>query len=187
MRDDPSSARDLLGAARRGDRGARDRLIERHRDRLLGRIRLMMGENARRVAESVDFLQGVMLEVTRDLGEADLRDDAAFLRWATGVARNNIRDAVRRKHERAFASFSATLADPAAADRGPATNALRDEDLHRLAEAMEGLDDEYRQVLELRHFEGLRFAEIGQRMGRSDAAAQMLHTRALARLGRSLG
>jgi hypothetical protein len=66
--------------------------VERHRAVLLERIRLMLGEDARRQADSIDFLQEVFVEVLAKIDSCDFRDERALLRWMTTVARNDIRD-----------------------------------------------------------------------------------------------
>jgi RNA polymerase sigma-70 factor (ECF subfamily) len=45
---------------------------------------------------------------------------------------------------------------------------------------------EAREVIVLRHLEGLRFAEVARRMERTVSSVQKLWVRALARLGRTL-
>lgn len=180
---------ELLRRIHAGDRAQVDRLLERYQARLLGRIRLMMGRPARRVAESADFLQGALIEAARDIDQARVANEAQLLRWMTEIARNNIRDAVRRRREHAFAEFSETLAGSTTPDEtlpSPASLAARRDEQHRLAEALERLPEDLHTVIELRHFEQMPFRHIGKRMGRSENAAQLLHSRALVRLGELL-
>lgn len=181
---------ELLARARAGERDALAALFERHRDRLLGRIRLMLGEGARRQAESLDFLQGLFLALCDALPSADLADEDAFLRWATGVARNDIRDAHRKLRARAFDSFSRSLSRLAPATPSadsPSAHAASADDQERLFRALESLRPEDREVIELRDLEGLPFREIAERVGKpSEGAAQVHHARALARLARFL-
>ena len=55
-----------------------------------------------------------------------------------------------------------------------------------LAEALARLPEDYREVIVLRHLEGLGFAEVGLRMERSEDSVKNLWVRALARLRRTL-
>ena len=48
--------------------------------------------------------------------------------------------------------------------------------------ALQGLSDEHRQVLRLRNWDGLSFAEIGGRLNRSEDAARKLWSRAVEKL-----
>jgi RNA polymerase sigma-70 factor, ECF subfamily len=57
----------------------------------------------------------------------------------------------------------------------------------RLADALDRLPDDYREVLILRHLEELSFPDVARRMGRSLDSVKNLWTRALARLRRTLG
>ena len=49
----------------------------------------------------------------------------------------------------------------------PSRSVARAEEVTRLAEALAALPDDQRQAVEMHHLEGLRFAEIAARMGRS--------------------
>lgn len=55
-----------------------------------------------------------------------------------------------------------------------------------LAEALAVLPEDYRDVIVLRHLEGLGFAEVALRMGRTEDSVKNLWVRALARLRRTL-
>lgn len=182
---------ELVARARAGERDALARLFERHRERLLGRIRLMLGEPARREAESLDFLQGLFVALLEAAPAADFADEAGFLCWATAVARNDVRDAGKKRRERALDSLSRGLSRAAPATPSadsPAGRALRADEQERLFLALEELRPEDREVIELRDLEGLPFREIARRMDRpSEGAAQAHHARALARLARHLG
>ncbi len=175
----------LFAEAKEGNRAAFDELIVRFQGRLLVRIRMMMGEKARNMADSDDFLNGVVADVVRDFDRARIRDEKHFVCWATEVARNNIRDAVRKRGEEAFASFSTVFVDPPTerAPKSPSEIARAVEEQHALAEALESLQEDLRRVIELRNFSELSFGEIGEKMNRSENAAQLLHKRAMVQLG----
>jgi len=179
---------ELLEKAQEGERTSLDHLVSLHGATLLDRIRLMMGERARRVAESGDFLHETLVQAARSLDGFQLRSEAQLLRWLTEIARNRIRDAVRRPRERALAQLSDSLELPRSGGRQttPSSIVSGREALHDLAEALESLRPEERRAIELRHFEGLGFREIGEHLERSENAAQLLHSRALLRLGRML-
>ena len=190
MTDSPHDTITLLRAARDGGRAALDSIVLRYREVLLQRIRLLMGPEARQAADSSDFLQGLFLEIVAGVETRAPSDEQEFLRWATAIARNNIRDGIRRRRELAIDRFASSLDwQPVlgnAAATPPTERVERDEQVERLVDAMTMIREDDRTVIELRHFEGLSFAEIGERMGRSKNAAQILHTRALVRLGKLL-
>lgn len=70
----------------------------------------------------------------------------------------------------------------AASGAGPSASVQRRERAALLAAALDRLPADYREVLVLRHLQGLEFAEVALRMGRSSGAARVLWTRALRRL-----
>jgi RNA polymerase sigma-70 factor, ECF subfamily len=75
----------------------------------------------------------------------------------------------------------------AAADLGPGhdrtlSDLIHREDVGRLAAAVDRLPDEFRLAVVLRSEQGLSFAAIGERLGRTEEAARKLFTRALSRL-----
>src|SRR5262249_9896808 len=69
----------------------------------------------------------------------------------------------------------------------PSRQVARREQAIALANALGQLPEDYREVLILRHLEGLSFPALAGRMGRSLDSVKNLWTRALARLRRSLG
>jgi len=168
-----------------------DRLKEMHDRygaRLRSRIRWMMGPQARRIADSVDFLNDVFVEICRDPDPVP-SDDEGVLRWMCAVARNRIRSDVRRKRERALDSLAASVDGailPEAPGSSPASIATQRERVDRLMHAIEQLEPDRRRVIELRDLEELPFREIGRRMERTEDAVQKLHTRAVLQLGRLL-
>jgi RNA polymerase sigma-70 factor (ECF subfamily) len=64
----------------------------------------------------------------------------------------------------------------------PSGAACRNENTVLLADRIARLPEDYRDVLVLRHLEGLPFEEVGRRMGRSSGAVRMLWLRALEHL-----
>ncbi|MEL6106986.1 MAG: sigma-70 family RNA polymerase sigma factor, partial [Planctomycetota bacterium] len=81
--------------------------------------------------------------------------------------------------EQSTARLAAVLADVGPT---PSDNALRHEAGLVLADELESLPREYREVIVLRHLEGLSFSEVGDRMNRSAGASRMLWMRAIASL-----
>ncbi len=54
--------------------------------------------------------------------------------------------------------------------------------MQRLQQALRQLSPDHEAVIRLRNWERLSFAEIGQRLGRSEEAAKKLWARAITRL-----
>jgi hypothetical protein len=66
---------ELLRLAKTGHGDYLNQVLERYRPRLLERIRLMMGQKARRAAESGDFLQDVLVRIVTNLDGFEMRDE----------------------------------------------------------------------------------------------------------------
>ena len=69
----------------------------------------------------------------------------------------------------------------------PSQQAIRREQGVMLADALERLPEDYRQVIVLRHLEELTFPEIARRMQRTQDSVEKLWLRALARLRQEFG
>ena len=178
-----------IRAAKRGDPAPLFCVLDRYQERLLARIRWMLGPRARRVAESGDFLHEVFVEIADGLDGFEPRDEKSFLRWATAIARNNIRSHASEKRMRSFESFASatiehTLPEKSAVE--PLALLAIAESAALLLEGLESLSPDHRRVIELRHFEGRSFSAISKELGRSENAAQLLHARALLSLGGTL-
>lgn len=188
----PESAHEslaLLERLRTGDRGALDPLLDRYQERLLTRIRLMMGERARECADSTDFLQATFLGVLERVEKVDLRDERDLLRWMTWIARNQIRTQVRREREERLESLSVSISGFRAgsgSQEGPLNEIAAAEQIWRLTEAIEELPGDLREIVVLRQLEGLEFRAIGERTGLSEEQVRWRHEKALLRLGRRL-
>ena len=182
--------RERLAAACGGDREALNEVLEHYSPMLLGRLRWLMGQEARRRAETVDFANDVLMEVVRRLPDFELRDEASFVAWLLQIARHRIGNAVRQRREQRFATLATAVVvdiEPVARQTAAEDAAVREERLGRVADVLEQMAEERRQVIEMRDFEERSFAEIAAAMGRSENAVQLLHARALAELSRRLG
>jgi RNA polymerase sigma-70 factor (ECF subfamily) len=69
----------------------------------------------------------------------------------------------------------------------PSEKASRREQAVLLADALQRLPFEYREVVVLHHLENLTFSEVAGRMGRTAGSVEKLWVRALAALRHSLG
>jgi len=88
---------DLVGKARRGYEGALNELLARHRERLRRIVRVRMGVEARRAADSMDIAQETLLVAAWRMGDFEPRDHAAILRWLVQIAERQITDLVDRE------------------------------------------------------------------------------------------
>ncbi len=135
---------------------------------------------------------------------AQFRGDSAaeWQQWLVSIVRNEARNLLRFWHqdrrnlarEKAVAGSVVETAKPTEGEkpRLPATQATPSrqvamrQDATRMIEVLERLPATHREVLRLRHFEGLSHAEIAERLGKSEAAVRQQWVRALAQLRRAL-
>jgi RNA polymerase sigma-70 factor (ECF subfamily) len=182
---------ELLQHAKAGSPEALNLLYERCAGRLLGYIRLRLGPDLRARLESRDLLQAALLKSVKHLDGFRGEDARAFVAWLARIAEHEIRDAADHQHrQRRDAARELPLDDEApvpAMTRSALSRLLLDERAHRLETALDTLAADHREVILMRKFDELSFAEIGRRLGRSEDASRMLFARAMTALTLALG
>src|SRR5207247_503537 len=78
---DDTEVRGLLDQVREGDRGALNRLLDRHRSYLLGVIELRMDQRMRARVDPSDVVQEAQLEAARRISEYIDREPMPFHIW----------------------------------------------------------------------------------------------------------
>lgn len=197
----PSSHHDVrtsLAAARAGSREALGRLFEGYRNYLLLIADRELDPELRAKGGASDLVQETFLEAQRDFDGFQGDTEGEFLAWLKKLLRNNLVNFARRYRTTAKRQIDREVsleagASPAHSPGGlcaptpaPADPVLAAEQAQRVREALAGLSDEHRLVLELRCGDDCSFEEIGQRMNRSKNAAQKLWMRAVERLQQAL-
>jgi RNA polymerase sigma-70 factor (ECF subfamily) len=192
---------ELLRRASAGDDEARGQLLEAYRSYLTLLARMELGRRLQGKVDPSDLVQEAFLEAHRDFAHFQGQTEGELRAWLRRVLATSIADQLRRYHgtqrrdPRLERQLGAALyASSEALERGlegrgssPSARAERREESLRLAGALEQLPAEYRDVLTLRHFRGLTFAEIGRRLGKSLDGVKNVWLRGLARLRRLLG
>lgn len=152
----------------------------------------MLGPRARRVADSLDFAQDAWLELLQSPGDRSGQDESDVLRRLGAIARNNARDAARRRVAPRLESLLAAegaegaqvrAADAFAAEQAsPSSIVGREEELRRVVERTRALAPDLRQIVELRCLEGLTFPEIAARIARNEDTVRKAYYRAVVQL-----
>ena len=154
--------------------------------RLLGFIRLKMGRSLRARLESRDILQATYVKSLQHAGEFKGTDSRAFVGWLMRIAENEIRDRAdyhgRQRRDAGREEDVESYGEIAARTRSALSRLILDERAEQLEAAVETLSDAHREVILLRAFEELPFAEIGRRLGKSEDASRMLYARAMTAL-----
>lgn len=176
---------DLLQRAKAGSTEALNLLYERCAGRLLAYIRLRMGRELRARLESRDILQATFLKSLTRLRQLEGEQSGSLMAWLARIAENEIRDRADFQHrQRRDAAREVPIEGDEAfhAARSALTQVILDEEALRLEAALESLAPAHREVILLRKFEELSFAEIGRRLGKSEDACRMLLARAMTAL-----
>ena len=177
---------ELLQRARSGSPEALNLLYERCAGRLLAFIRLRLGKELRLRLESRDILQATLLKSVEHLGELKGDQTQSLMAWLARIAEHEIRDCADFHHrQRRDAAREMPLDDDAplpALTRSALSRVILDERASHLEAALETLSADHREVILLRKFEELSFAEIGRRLGKSEDACRMLLARAMTAL-----
>lgn len=149
---------------------------------------MQLDARRRNKVEASDVVQHTLLEAHAKQRQFD-GDADGFAAWLRKALANNIRDALRkarrqkrdvtreRSLEAAIEESSARLgACLAAAPSSPSRQAVRNEDLLRLSDALLGLPDAQREAVVLHHLQGWTLSEVAAQLERTDAAvAGLLH------------
>jgi RNA polymerase sigma-70 factor (ECF subfamily) len=195
-----SDSETWLVLAKAGDGEALGRLIERHRGYLILLARMQIGRLLRGKIDPEDILQETSLEAHRAIGRFRGTTEAAFRAWLRQILAAVLSNQVRRyrgtkgRDPRLERRLVEDLdRSSRALDRGliaeqssPSQQVARREGALLLAEALARLPDDYREVIVLRHLEGLAFADVATRMSRTEDSVKNLWVRALARVRRTL-
>lgn len=188
----------LVQAAQGGDRVALERLLARYQERVRRIVRLRLGPGLRSQLESADILQQVLLDAFRSLDRYEARDEAGFLAWLAGIAEHRIRDAAdyhasdkrdpARVQPLARDTDSSTPSQPLTDPQsGPPETASRAEQVERLEACLAQLPEADRELIVLRDYVGLSWAEVAERTGSpSPDAARMRYAGVLVHLGRQM-
>lgn len=150
----------LVERWRGGDLAAGTLLLERYQTRVFAYLCRLSGD--RRQAE--DLFQETMTRGIQELPRYDT--GRSFSTWLFTIATNLWRDHAR-SGRRAARREVRDLAEPV--PHVPPVSPL-DEIMHRevadqVREALSDLDEDHRVVLTLRHYQGLRYAEIAEVLG----------------------
>jgi len=163
---------DLLAAARAGNPGAIEALLEEYQDRIFGFGLRMCGDRE----DAKEVLQDTMLAAAR--GMKDFQGGSSLSTWLFTIARSFC---IKKRRKSAFApTDEVSLADVTdglpAATPTPDELASRQEVKRALVAALQRLDPDSREVLVLRDVEGLTAPEVARITASTvDAVKSRLH------------
>jgi RNA polymerase sigma-70 factor (ECF subfamily) len=192
---------DLLALACGGDDSALGQVLERFRAYLTVLARVQIGRRLQGKADCADVVQETFLDAARQFPNFRGTTEAELTSWLREILAGCLAHLIRRYFgtqrrdvrlereleadlDHSSRALVLTLASPQST---PSERASRREQDGLLADALEKLPEDYREVIVLRHLEGLTFPEVAQRMGRSLDSVEKLWLRAVTRLRQSVG
>jgi RNA polymerase sigma-70 factor (ECF subfamily) len=198
--DDPDLEQ-LLRRARTGDGDALGRLLELHRNYLSLLARLQIGRRLQGKVDESDLVQETFMEAHRHFGRFQGTTGGELLAWLRQILATSLAHQVRRYQgtrrrdvrlerqleEELDQSSQALDQGLVARQSSPSQKAARREQALLLADALERLPRDYREVIILRNLEGLTFPEVARRLGRTVPSVEKLWIRALNQLRTLLG
>jgi RNA polymerase sigma-70 factor (ECF subfamily) len=195
----PNTCEDLLARARDGDPTALNHLLGLYRNylRLLAQVQVHNEHGL--PFDSSDLVQETMLDAFRDFPDFRGTTDGEFLGWLRQILVRNLTDDLRHHkakkrdvrrqqplHELLDQSARNLRSLLAASGSSPSEHVSRQENVVLLADALQSLPTDLREVIILRQLAGLTFVEIASRIGGSAHAARRLWIRALQDLRKTL-
>jgi RNA polymerase sigma-70 factor, ECF subfamily len=153
-----------------GDRAAFSALVERHEGAVFGFLRARLVQ----ASDAEDMTQEVFLRFFTSRARFDT---STMLRpWLLGIARNVLREHVRRRRrqrESAWTEMCLEIEDALAGDEG-----TYDDVVGHLPECLESLGPSARDAIRLKYRQEAPLKAIGEQLRRSEGAVKLLVYRA---------
>jgi RNA polymerase sigma-70 factor (ECF subfamily) len=187
---------ELIELAQSGDEKAFGRLLARYSTYLTLLARVELGRRLQGKLDPADLVQETYLEIHRHFSAFRGSTEPEFVGWLrrilAGVLANTVRryfgtkardprleQELRLGIDQSSCMLAGQLVSPGSS---PSESASRREQAVLFADALGKLPDDYREAIVLRHLEGLSFASVAERMGRSVDSVEKLWLRAVAKL-----
>ena len=188
----------LLVEARRGEANCLGKLLQYYGNYLKLLVTTHLDAKLRARCSPSDIVQESYFEAHRDFPKFQGQTAPEFLAWLRKILVNNmarevekhvlsakrdVRREVRLDGMQAALERSAARLESVFVDRASSPSSRVDRHEHAVALAKSGqAPADYREVLVLRHSEGLAFKDIARQMGRSAGAVRMLWLRAIGQI-----
>jgi RNA polymerase sigma-70 factor (ECF subfamily) len=186
---------DLLRLARSGDPAALGDLLESYRNYVSLLAKIQLDRRLLRKLDASDAVQEVFLRAHRSFDQFRGHSEGELLAWLRRILASCLADIARQYHgtqqrdlklerdfQRELANSSRALDNRLLERSTPSQELLRRERGVILANGLARLPDDQREAVFLRHLEGLSFAEVAARMGRTLDSVKKLWARGLAQL-----
>jgi RNA polymerase sigma-70 factor (ECF subfamily) len=175
----------LLDRARKGDRGAIDRLFARHAAPLKRWARGRLPRWARDLSDTDDLVQDTLLRTFKHVGDFVPGGDGALQAYLRQAVMNRLRDEIRRHGRLPEMVDVADLT--LAGGSSPLKETIERESMESYERALQRLTPEEREAVVLRIQMGFSYAELAEALGKpTPDAARKAAQRAVVRLAREM-
>jgi RNA polymerase sigma-70 factor (ECF subfamily) len=189
---------ELLARAANGDETAANELFSRYRKRLTQMVRLRLNPRLKGRVDDSDIVQETYLEAARRLPDYLADQPLPFFLWLRQITGDKIIDAHRRHlgakmrnagHEISLhrgpmptASSASLTAQLMGRLTSPSRAAIKGEMRKCVQDVLNSMETIDREILTLRHLEGLTNAEVAATLGMNESTTSTRYLRALKRL-----
>jgi RNA polymerase sigma-70 factor (ECF subfamily) len=192
----PTPTEVLLASAKAGDATALGELLGRYNNYLTLLVRVQLSRRIQAKADPADLVQDTFLEAHRHFDRFRGTSEPELTAWLRQILGSRLANVVRHyvgtkgRDVRMETDLQAELDESSrfldagliAGESSPSQQASHRETSVILADALERLPEDYREAIVLRQLEGMPFADVATRMGRTEDSVQKLWVRGLARL-----
>lgn len=192
---DDSALRRLVRRAKSGDDQALGQLLETYRSYIRLLASLQIHRRLQGKLSASDLVQETFLHAKRGFGQFRGETEAEIVAWLRRILATQLATLMRRFYaQRRDVNLEQHLAaeldqssqaignELLAHEDTPSQDVERRERVVLLAQALDRLKPDYRDVIVLRHLEGHSFPEVAQRMGRTLNSVKNMWARAIAQL-----
>lgn len=181
----------LVAKAVAGDAAALESLLVGRHEQLMRYIERSVPASLQAKVSAEDLLQQTYLQAFKSIGSFEPKGPGAFFAWLKTIASRKLIDATRsrgREHlvgqtpatpgSGSQSSYGSLLGKVAESGAGARTTAMNDELRGAFHVALANLQDNYREVVQLRYLDDLSLEEVAERLGITTGAARGLCHRA---------
>lgn len=183
----------LLLQARMGSRTAVEELLKAYGEYLRSLARQRLGSKLGGRVSPSDLVQETLLAAWRDFATFRGEDAPQFSMWIRTILLRKVsaavalhlktskRDVEREQHASALVGSSVMEVTKGLCGREetPSKIVSIDEDTQLIQRLMRNLPEEYRQVIQWRNLDGIRFNDIAKRLGKTSGATRLVWLRAI--------
>jgi len=184
LESDPVDERAIIARCLAGERRVYAVLVERYKGLVHDLVSRMLGD----AVEAEDIAQDAFVKAYLSL--RDFRGESRFSTWVCRIALNRCKDVLRKQRRAPWTrprhEDGPEVAEVADERETPVDSLERCEREAALHRALVRLPVKYREVIVLRHIEGMEFHEIGRVLGIAVGAAKVRAFRAREMLRRLL-